>query len=31
VVPQGLDEIQTKVYDMVARRFIAVFFPQAEF
>jgi DNA topoisomerase-3 len=31
VVPQGLDEIQAKVYDMVARRFIAVFFPQAEF
>ena len=31
VVPQGLDEIQSKVYDMIARRFIAVFFPQAEF
>jgi DNA topoisomerase-3 len=31
VVPQGLDEIQSKVYDMVARRFIAVFFPPAEF
>jgi DNA topoisomerase-3 len=31
VAPQGLDEIQAKIYDMVARRFIAVFFPQAEF
>ena len=31
VPPKELDEIQAKVYDMVARRFIAVFFPQAEF
>jgi len=26
-----LDEAETKIYDMVARRFIAVFFPAAEF
>ncbi len=36
IVPTGadaksLDEIHAKVYDMVARRFIAVFFPAAEF
>jgi len=36
IVPTGaspgeLDEMQAKIYDMVARRFIAVFFPQAEF
>lgn len=29
--PKGLDEMQYKIYDMVARRFIAVFFPPAEF
>ena len=31
VAPKELDEIQAKIYDMVARRFVAVFFPQAEF
>ncbi|MGA3171660.1 MAG: DNA topoisomerase III [Chthoniobacteraceae bacterium] len=31
VAPRELDEMQAKIYDMVARRFIAVFFPQAEF
>ncbi len=31
VAPKELDEMQAKIYDMVARRFIAVFFPQAEF
>jgi len=31
LAPRELDEIQAKVYDMVARRFIAVFFPAAEF
>ena len=31
VVPKELDDMQAKIYDMVARRFIAVFFPQAEF
>ena len=29
--PKNLDEIEMKVYDMVARRFIAVFYPAAEF
>ncbi len=29
--PRGLDEAQAKIYDMVARRFVAVFFPAAEF
>ena len=31
VAPKELDEMQAKIYDMVARRFIAVFFPAAEF
>jgi DNA topoisomerase III len=31
VAPKELDEMQAKIYDMVARRFVAVFFPQAEF
>jgi DNA topoisomerase-3 len=30
-VPHGLDEWQQKVYDMIVRRFIAVFFPAAQF
>jgi DNA topoisomerase III len=30
-VPHGLDEVQQKIYDMIARRFIAVFFPAAQF
>ncbi len=29
--PDKLDEIERKVYDMVAKRFLAVFFPAAEF
>src|SRR5437762_1975211 len=29
--PHGLDEAQQKVYDMIVRRFIAVFFPAAQF
>ncbi len=31
VAPRDLDEMQAKIYDMVARRFVAVFFPPAEF
>ncbi len=31
VAPKELDEMQAKIYDMVTRRFIAVFFPAAEF
>src|ERR1700736_1194246 len=30
-VPHGLDEVQQKIYDMIVRRFIAVFFPPAQF
>jgi DNA topoisomerase-3 len=30
-VPSGLDDVQQKVYDMIVRRFIAVFFPAAQF
>src|SRR5947209_9115620 len=30
-VPHGLDEIQQKIYDMIVRRFISVFFPAAQF
>jgi DNA topoisomerase III len=30
-VPHGLDEVQQKVYDMIVRRFISVFFPAAQF
>jgi DNA topoisomerase III len=29
--PHGLDEWQQKVYDMIVRRFIAVFYPAAQF
>ena len=29
--PHGLDEAQQKVYDMIVRRFIAIFFPAAQF
>jgi len=29
--PANLDEYQTKIFDMVARRFIAVFYPPAQF
>jgi DNA topoisomerase-3 len=29
--PHGLDEVQQKVYDMIVRRFISVFFPVAQF
>jgi DNA topoisomerase-3 len=29
--PKALDDFQMKIYEMVARRFIAVFYPQAEF
>lgn len=31
VAPSKLDELETKVYDMIARRFVAAFFPPAEF
>jgi DNA topoisomerase-3 len=35
IIPTGahanLDEMEAKVYDMIARRFVAVFFPAAEF
>lgn len=30
-VPHGLDEVQQKIYDMIVRRFISVFFPAAQF
>jgi DNA topoisomerase III len=30
-VPHGLDEVQQKIYDMILRRFISVFFPAAQF
>ncbi|MBP6601732.1 MAG: DNA topoisomerase III [Verrucomicrobiales bacterium] len=30
-IPQNLDEAEQKLYDMVTRRFIAAFYPQAEF
>jgi DNA topoisomerase III len=30
-IPHGLDEVQQKIYDMIVRRFIAVFFPPAQF
>ena len=29
--PKNLDEMEGKVYDMIARRFVAAFFPAAEF
>ena len=31
VVPQGLSDAEQKVYDLIARRFIGVFFPDCEF
>lgn len=31
VDPKSLDEAEAKIYDMVARRFIAVFYPAAQF
>ena len=30
-MPKHLDEMEAKVYDMIARRFVATFFPAAEF
>ena len=30
-VPQGLSDMEQKVFDLIARRFIAVFFPDCEF
>src|SRR5437762_5967933 len=30
-VPHGLDETQRKIYEMISRRFISVFFPAAQF
>src|SRR5207253_8489211 len=30
-MPRGLDEYQQRIYDMIVRRFIAVFFPAAQF
>jgi len=30
-IPQGLDEVERRIYDLVVRRFVAVFFPLAEF
>jgi DNA topoisomerase-3 len=29
--PQNLDEMEAKLYDMIARRFVAAFYPAAEF
>ncbi len=29
--PKNLDEMESRVYDMIARRFVATFFPAAEF
>jgi DNA topoisomerase-3 len=31
IVPQALSDIEQKVYDLIARRFIAVFYPDCEF
>lgn len=31
IVPQGLADMQRKVYDLIARRFIAVFYPDCQF
>ncbi len=30
-VPHGLTDVEQKIYDLVVRRFVAVFFPMAEF
>lgn len=29
--PKGLNEVQQKIYDLVAKRFLAIFFPAAEY
>jgi DNA topoisomerase III len=31
VVPSKLEDLEAKIYDMIARRFVATFFPSAEF
>jgi DNA topoisomerase-3 len=31
VMPKGLSEAEQKIYDMVARRFLAIFYPAAEY
>ena len=31
VAPKALDEAQQKIFDLVSRRFIAVFYPAAQF
>ncbi len=31
VIPQGLTDVERKVYDLIARRFIAVFYPDCKF
>jgi DNA topoisomerase-3 len=31
LAPRGLNELESKLYDMVAKRFLAVFYPAAEF
>ena len=30
-MPEGLSDVERKIYDLVVRRFVAVFFPMAEF
>jgi DNA topoisomerase-3 len=30
-IPNGLSEVEQKIYDLVVRRFVGVFFPMAEF
>jgi DNA topoisomerase-3 len=30
-LPEGLSDVERKIYDLVVRRFVAVFFPMAEF
>jgi DNA topoisomerase-3 len=30
-MPKALNELETKLYDMIAKRFLAIFFPSAEF
>lgn len=31
VIPNGLTDVEQKIYDLVVRRFVSVFFPMAEF
>lgn len=31
MIPRGLDEYESRIFDLVAKRFLAVFFPAAEF